>query len=274
MRVDIALQGPRSREILLALGCDEAARKRIERLPWAGITHGVFGGIDLVVSRTGYTGERIAFELFVHPGSSETLWKALIKAGEPMGLKPVGLGARDSLRTESGLPLYGHEMAGERALSVGQSGFGAYVKPHKPWFVGREAFLAQEATRDGMVTRFRFDEKGVRMAHGGDPVLDRKGRVIGFVTSCAVDREGYLLGQAYLQTKYTCEGTPVAIYQGSPREAGPAPAALKTGDKVTLPTPAATPTPTVTPTSTPTPTPLLTNTPTPTPTCVGGYPVC
>jgi glycine hydroxymethyltransferase len=238
MRVDIALQGPRSREILLALGCDDAARKRIEALPWAGITQGVFGGIDLVVSRTGYTGERVAFELFVHPKNSEKLWKALVKVGEPMGLKPIGLGARDSLRTEAGLPLYGHEMAGEHGLSVGQSGFGAYVKPHKPWFVGREAFMAQEASRDGMVTRFRFDEKGVRMAHGGDPVVDRKGRVIGFVTSCAVDKEGYLLGQAYLQTKYLAEGTPIAVYQGSPKDAGPAPAALKPGDKVTLPTPA------------------------------------
>ena len=238
MRVDLALQGPRSREILLALGCDEATRRRIESLPWAGITQGVFGGLDLVVSRTGYTGERVAFELFVHPKHSETLWMALLKVGGPLGLKPVGLGARDSLRTEAGLPLYGHEMDGEHGLSVGQGGFGAYVKPHKPWFIGREAFLAQEASRDGMVTRFRFDEKGVRMAHGGDPVVDRKGRVIGFVTSCAVDKEGYLLGQAYLQTKYLAEGTPIAIYQGSPKEPGPAPAALKIGDKATLPTPA------------------------------------
>jgi glycine hydroxymethyltransferase len=238
MRVDIALQGQKSRDILLALGCDKEAAGRIKNLKWAGLTEGVFGGIDLVVSRTGYTGERLAYELFVHPDKSVALWNALLKVGQPLGLKPVGLGARDSLRTEAGLPLYGHEMAGSLGLGVGDSGFGAYVKAYKPWFIGRAAFLEQEARRKGEVVRFRFDEKGVRMAHNGDPVVDRRGRVIGFVTSCAVDREGYLLGQAYLELKYTAEGTPIAIYQGAPREAGKAPAQFAMGDRTTIPTPA------------------------------------
>jgi glycine hydroxymethyltransferase len=66
-RVDIALQGPRSLEILLALGPDAAAAARLPGLPWAGVTEAELAGFDLVVSRTGYTGERIAFELFVHP---------------------------------------------------------------------------------------------------------------------------------------------------------------------------------------------------------------
>ena len=70
----------------------------------------VVGGFDLVVSRTGYTGEKMAFELFVHPDQAEAFFQALLEAGEPFGLKPIGLGARDSLRTEAGLPLYGHEM--------------------------------------------------------------------------------------------------------------------------------------------------------------------
>ncbi len=92
MRVDIALQGPKSREILLALGCDEDTTARLQALPWAGVMEGTFGGLDLVVSRTGYTGERVAFELFVHPEKSVKLWKDLLKAGEPLGLKPIGLG--------------------------------------------------------------------------------------------------------------------------------------------------------------------------------------
>jgi glycine hydroxymethyltransferase len=238
MRVDIALQGPKSRDILLALGCDKESAGRIKNLRWAGLTEGVLGGIDLVVSRTGYTGERIAYELFVHPDKSVALWNALLKVGQPLGLKPVGLGARDSLRTEAGLPLYGHEMAGSLGLGVGDSGFGTYVKAYKPWFIGRVAFLEQEARRKGEVVRFRFDDKGVRMAHNGDPVVDRRGRVIGFVTSCAVDREGYLLGQAYLELKYTAEGTAIAIYQGAPREAGKAPAQFAMGDRTTVPTPA------------------------------------
>lgn len=237
-RVDIALQGPKSREILLALGCGEETAAQLKVLPWAGVMEGEFGGFDLVVSRTGYTGERVAFELFVHPKDSVKLWNRLLEVGEPLGLKPVGLGARDSLRTEAGLPLYGHEMEGDMDFGVGHAGFAAYVKTYKPWFIGREAYLAQEAERSGEVTRFRFNEKGVRMAHGGDPVVDGRGRVIGVVTSCAVDAEGYLLGQAYLEKKYLEPGTSIAIFQSASDKVGKAPAALAMGDRVSVPTPA------------------------------------
>jgi glycine hydroxymethyltransferase len=236
-RVDLALQGPRALEILLALGADPATASRLRSLPWAGVTEGVLGGYDLVVSRTGYTGERVAFELFVHPDKSVGLWDALLKVGGGLGLKPVGLGARDSLRTEAGLPLYGNEMAGPRRLGVGDAGFASYVKTYKPWFVGREAYLKQEAGRQGEVVRFRFDEKGVRMAHSGDPVVDRRGRVVGFVTSCAVDREGYLLGQAHLERKATAEGTPIAVFQGG-KPAAVAAGGPASGDRLTVPTPA------------------------------------
>lgn len=238
MRVDLALQGPKSRDILLALGCEASTAARLRALPWAGVMAGVFGGFDLIVSRTGYTGERLAYELFVHPEQSVALWNALLAEGAPLGLRPVGLGARDSLRIEAGLPLYGHELAGPLGLGVGAAGFGSYVKPHKPWFVGRSAFLAQEASRTGEVVRFRFVEKGVRMAHTGDPVVDRRGRVIGHVTSCAVDSEGYILGQAHLELKYTAEGTPIAIFQGASSEPGKPPRDLALGDRAVVPTPA------------------------------------
>ncbi|NIM95928.1 MAG: glycine cleavage system aminomethyltransferase GcvT [Anaerolineales bacterium] len=237
MRVDIAIQGPMSREILIALGCDTSTQSSLEALKWAGVMEGVFGGFDLVVSRTGYTGERVAFELFVHPERSVDLWKALLDVGEPLGLKAVGLGARDSLRTEAGLPLYGHEMAGEMGLGVGDAGFASYVKVHKPWFIGRKAYLDQESVRKGEVVRFRFNDKGVRMAHYGDPVVDRRGQVIGKVTSCAVDSDGYLLGQAYVMKKFTAEGTPIAIFQSASKKAGKAPSELKAGDRVSVPTP-------------------------------------
>ena len=238
MRVDIALQGPKSQEILLALGCDPSTGEALRSMKWAGLMEGVLGGFDLVVSRTGYTGERGAYELFVHPDRSVELWKRILEVGGPLGVRPVGLGARDSLRTEAGLPLYGHEMAGPRNLGVGEAGFGSYVKPHKPWFIGRAAFLAQEARRKGEVARFRFDEKGVRMAHSGDPVVDPRGRVIGFVTSCAVDSEGYLLGQAFLEIKHTVEGMPIAVFQGAAKDAGKPPASLQIGDRTNVPTPA------------------------------------
>jgi glycine hydroxymethyltransferase len=238
MRVDVALQGPRSREILLALGCDTGTKKRIMALTRTQLCDALVGGYDLVVSRTGYTGERMAFELFVHPEKADSFFQALVKAGEPFGLKPCGLGARDSLRTEAGLPLYGHEMGGELNLGVAEAGFGSYVKTYKPWFIGREAFLGREKTRKGVVVRFRFNEKGVRMAHLKDPVLDKRGRVIGMVTSCAVDKEGFLTGQAFIELKSAEEGMPVLVYQSAPKEAGKAPLELKVGDRTILPTPA------------------------------------
>jgi glycine hydroxymethyltransferase len=237
MRVDLALQGPRSRDILLGLGCDESTAGQLHSLKWAGVMEGRFGGHDLILSRTGYTGERIAYELLVHPDRSGDLWEALLKAGEPFGLMPVGLGARDSLRTEAGLPLYGHEMGGELNLGVGQAGFAPYVKTHKPWFIGRSAYMSQERGRDKVVARFRFDDKGVRMAHYGDPVVDKRGRVIGLVTSCALDSEGYLLGQALLELKHASEGTPIGVFQGAANITKAA-GKLTMGDRVAVPTPA------------------------------------
>ncbi|MGH2626893.1 MAG: aminomethyltransferase family protein, partial [Anaerolineales bacterium] len=237
-RVDLALQGPKSREILLALGCSPDVAARLKGLRWAGVMQGEFGGFDLVVSRTGYTGERVAYELFVHPDRAVELWQGLLRAGGPHGLRPAGLAARDSLRTEAGLPLYGHEMAGPHELGVGDAGFASYVKAHKPWFVGRGAFLEQEANRAREVVRFRFDEKGVRMAHGGDPVVDGRGRVIGFVTSCAVDREGYLLGQACLDRASTGEGTAIGVFPGAASLPAKAAAEARPGDRLAVPTPA------------------------------------
>ncbi len=116
MRVDIALQGRKSRDILLSLGADNETVKRVKALKRTELCEAVIGDFDLVVSRTGYTGEKMAFELFVHPDQAPAFWSALMQAGEPLGLKANGLGARDSLRTEAGLPLYGHEMGGELNL--------------------------------------------------------------------------------------------------------------------------------------------------------------
>jgi glycine hydroxymethyltransferase len=244
MKVDLALQGPKSRDILLSLDMDTDTKNRIKRLQRTQLCEAKINGLDLVVSRTGYTGERMAFELFVHPDKAVELWNALLLAGEPKGLKPNGLGARDSLRTEAGLPLYGHEMGdggtsgGELNLGVSEAGFGSYVKTYKPWFIGRDAYIAREAKRAGEVVRFTFEETGVRMAHNGDPVLDKRGRTIGVVTSCAVDKAGYLTGQAFLEDKYLEEGTPILIFQSAPDKPGKAPAALRFGDRTAIPTPA------------------------------------
>jgi glycine hydroxymethyltransferase len=220
MRVDIALQGPKSRDVLLAMGVDAETHTRVMKLKRTELCDAVIGGFDLIVSRTGYTGEKMAFELFVHPERAVDFWNAVMKAGEAFGIKPIGLGARDSLRTEAGLPLYGHEMglgSGKfegRDLGVAEGGFGSYIKTYKPWFIGREAYLARENERKGVVIRFRFDDQRVRMAHNGDPVVNANGERIGFVTSCAIDGERFLTGQAYLDKAYANEGTVIGIHQG------------------------------------------------------------
>jgi len=220
MRVDIALQGPKSRDVLLAMGVDSYTKARILHLKRTELCDAAVGGFDLIVSRTGYTGEKMAFELFVHPERAADFWSAVLKAGEPFGVRPIGLGARDSLRTEAGLPLYGHEMGlgsgkfGDRDLGVAEGGFGSYIKPYKPWFIGRDAYVTREQERKGVVARFRFDDQRVRMAHNGDPVVNGDGERIGFVTSCAVDSERFLTGQAYLEKAYTAVDTPIGIHQG------------------------------------------------------------
>lgn len=234
MRVDLALQGPNSLKILLGLGCSEAHAAGLKALPWASLMEGKFAGMNMIVSRTGYTGERVAFELFVHPDQCPRLWDRLLEVGGPLGLLPAGLGARDSLRTEAGLPLYGQELAGERNLGVGDAGFAGYVKSYKPWFIGRSSFLAQERARESEVVRFRFDEKGVRVAHYGDPVVDREARPIGFVTSCAIDSEGRLTGQAHLLRDHTVVGTPLGVIQGRSSAAETSPHAGPTATPATV----------------------------------------
>lgn len=235
MLVDIAIQGPRSREILFSLEISENDKRKISHLRWAELCEATVQGMEMVVSRTGYTGERMGFELFVHPQKVEELFRLLLEVGGPLGLIPCGLGARDSLRTEAGLPLYGHEMGGSMNLGVADAGFASYVKSNKPWFIGRKAFLEEEKDRDNVVVRFRFDDKRVRKAHYGDPVLDGHGRVIGWVTSCATDSKGYFLGQAYVHKRYAKKGTLIYIYQDVSKRPSSNLAELEEGERVALP---------------------------------------
>ncbi len=240
-RVDIALQGPKSREYLLALGGDEADLAAVKRLKWAGVAQVTLGGIDLIVSRTGYTGERVAYELFVHPERAAELFRAFVD----MGVTPCGLAARDSLRTEAGLPLYGLELAGDLNLNPAEAGFGAYVKLYKPFFIGKRAFIAHEALRkhDGsvstrpQVSRFRLDNKRARPAHYGDPIVNARGRVVGTVTSCNIDSEGYQLGQALMERGYRKPGTQLAVFASAGRAKPTNYAELVIGGRATMPQP-------------------------------------
>jgi glycine hydroxymethyltransferase len=168
-------------------------------------------GRPLIISRTGYTGEEIGFEFYIHPQGAVLLWQRLLEAGDDLGLKPAGLGARDSTRTEAGLPLYGHELAGPHNISPLEAGYGPFVKFHKPFFIGRKALLEKETKREMEILRFRLNTKGGRMLKQGDLVVDKRGRYIGTVTSCALV-DGYQLGMAYAKRKYNREGTQIGLF--------------------------------------------------------------
>ena len=232
-RVDIALQGPASRDILLQLGGSEASLAQVRALKWAGVAQVELGGFDLILSRTGYTGERVAYELFPHPDQAAELFRRLLE----LGATACGLAARDSLRTEAGLPLYGYELAGDLGLSPGEAGFGAYVKLYKPFFIGKRAFIEREAQRGTQVSRFRMDQKGARPAHYGDPIVNARGRVVGTVTSCNIDTQGYQLGLALMQRDARVPGTQLAVFPGSARTKRIEIGSLAIGKRVAMPQP-------------------------------------
>jgi glycine hydroxymethyltransferase len=236
MRMLLALQGPRSRDILLSMLPErDPLRERILELQRNQITHGRLAGYDLYLSRSGYTGEPVAFEIFVHPAAASALWQALLEAGKPFGLQPCGLAARDSLRIEAGLPLYGHELAGSLDLNPADAGFDPYVKLYKPFFIGKAAYMARERVRQARLVRFRFDEQRARMPRQGDVVVSRKGRVVGAVTSCSIDSEGWLTGLAYLQKPYAKVGERLGVFQVENRSWASKPLSdLRTGDQVLL----------------------------------------
>ncbi len=247
--VDMALQGPRSLDILLALvdaGSPSAVARQLRRrlrmmkrtelieaqIPAARAPGGVY---DLIVARTGYTGEKMAFEILVHPDVMEALWTQLLEIGAPFGLRPVGLGARDSLRIEAGLPLYGHELAGPLDLRPDDTGLAGYVKLHKPFFVGRQPYVKHAGQRGMQVVRFRVEEKGVRVPKQGDAVTESQGRVIGQVTSCAQDTEGLLVGLAIVDRRYTEQGTELGIFPRPSRGMWDKPyEELEVGDRVAM----------------------------------------
>jgi glycine hydroxymethyltransferase len=235
-RVDLALQGPASTRILQSLAGDGQLRDRLGRLRKTGVMPCSLAGFDLVIARTGYTGEEVGYEIFVHPDRAVSFWEALLASGQPWGVQPAGLAARDSTRTEAGLPLYGHELAGPYGISPAGARFAAYVKLHKPFFVGRKPYLDAERGRTMEVARFRINEKGVRMPKTGDPVVSRRGSAIGYVTSAAVDVDGRILGLAYIQSRHAKPGEEIGVFNlpARPMVERDDKAALKPGDKVAL----------------------------------------
>jgi aminomethyltransferase len=137
----------------------------------------VLDTVDTVVSRTGYTGED-GFELMIPADQAVRVWEALLESGRPRGIAPCGLGARDTLRLEAAMPLYGHELA--ESINPYAAGVGWAVKLGKGEFVGCEALRAFKEQPGQSRVGLRLE--GKRIARQGHTVL-RNGQTIGVVTS-------------------------------------------------------------------------------------------
>jgi len=139
----IAVQGTKSDEVLSVLGLPVGQ----DYMAYATAT---FSGTPLTVCRTGYTGER-GYELVVPAGAAGPLWDAVLAAGQPFAILPCGLGARDTLRTEMGYPLHGHELSA--AISPVMASVNWAVGWDKPSFIGSEALRAQREAKAGPLLR-------------------------------------------------------------------------------------------------------------------------
>jgi len=210
--VDLALQGPRSRDVLLRL-LPRRDALRLRALRKMEFIEFELVGAEAICARTGYTGEPIGYEIYVPKEKAGEVWEAILDAGKGLGVLPCGLAARDSLRCEAGLPLWSHELAGPHEILPHEAGFGAYVKLHKSFFIGREAYKEALGKWEREVIRFSVPA-GERPVRAGAAVLDRGGRVMGWVTSCVAVPEGHQVGMAIVWRRGLPVGTPIGLALG------------------------------------------------------------
>jgi len=174
----IAVQGPRALETLAPLLDQPLAPGAYYHLTM-GL---VLASVSAVVSRTGYTGED-GFELIVGAQAAPRVWDALLESGRPHGIQPCGLGARDTLRLEAAMPLYGHELS--ESIDPYTAGLGWAVKLAKGDFTGREALIQLQASRlkdSTRSSRVGLELEGKRIARQGSRVYSAD-REVGQVTS-------------------------------------------------------------------------------------------
>ena len=201
----IAVQGPKA----VAL-CDRLAGGALTDVVGFGFRDAEVAGVKCVAARTGYTGED-GFELACPNEDAATLWAALLEDGARDGVLPCGLGARDTLRLESRLPLYGNDL--DDTTSPFEAGLNWAVKLAKGDFLGREALIAQQAaglTRQ--LVGFRIEDRAI--ARHGYAIVDRngKGAQVGVVTSGGPGiTVGGAIGLAYVPPALTAPGTVLTI---------------------------------------------------------------
>ncbi len=195
----VAIQGPAALGILAPL-----TDLDLDAIRYYGIGEGAVAGVPGLVARTGYTGED-GFEVFVDASAATTIWDALVAAGEAAGLVPVGLGARDTLRLEAGMPLYGNEL--DSSTTPFEAGLGRVVKLAKDGgFVGRDALAA--ASEAGLSRRLvGLVVRGRGIARHGYPVWAGD-RASGIVTSGTMSPTlGVPIAMAYVAPADSAPGT-------------------------------------------------------------------
>jgi aminomethyltransferase len=198
----LALQGPRAEEILTPLVSID-----LSALRYYGHSRGEVGGKRGIVSRTGYTGED-GFELYLDAGDAVAVWDLLLDRGEGYGLQPAGLGARDTLRLEAAMALYGHEL--DEQTTPYEAGLGWVVKLDKGEFVGRDALARQKDEGVGRkLAGFEIAGRGIaREGHevraGGETV----GRVTSGTWSPTLEKA---IGMAYLPPGLAAAGSELAV---------------------------------------------------------------
>lgn len=171
---EVALQGPKAEQILQKLTDTD-----LSKIPFFHCKRDVkIAGINCLISRTGYTGED-GFEVYTSNQEVEVLWDEIMAAGKEEGIKPAGLGSRDTLRFEATLPLYGHEISQD--ITPLEAGLSFFVKLDKEDFIGKQALVAQkEAGVPRKLVGFEMKDRGIPRSEYD---VFYKGQKIGFVTT-------------------------------------------------------------------------------------------
>ncbi len=200
----VAIQGPRSREILQAHSSID-----LEPLKYYGISEGMICKRPARVARTGYTGED-GFEIYLDWGDAERIWDHLLEEGAAAGLKPAGLGARDTLRLEAGMPLYGQEL--DRETTPFEAGLGRVVKFDKPGdFVGRSALEAAKDAPAKQLVGLRITGRGIAR-NGYSVYLPAAAEPIGRVTSgTSSPTLGHAIAMAYVHPEAAAPETELEV---------------------------------------------------------------
>jgi len=206
----LAVQGPEAEAIVTAVVDDPADADAVRALRYYASVPATVAGVEARVARTGYTGED-GFELFVSTDDAVTVWYALRAAGEPHGLIPAGLSARDSLRLEAGMPLYGQEL--DRTTTPYDAGLGRVVALDKPGeFIGKATLRSRAGSEPA---RLLVGLEGLtrRAARTGYPVaMGPNGPHVGTVTSGAPSPTlGHPIAMAYVTPEVSGPGTLLAV---------------------------------------------------------------